>query len=901
MEALLRSTLLFILFVSGCGGALTVKESAVEPPPPKPAWGPETDRLDPAVAPVHYRVGLELDPAVEAYQGEVQIEVRLAEPKKTLWLHSEDHEIDSLEVQHEGKPVVGATHTREKPDWLGIQLPEALGAGRVVLSLRFHGKMKTPLFGLYRTQYEKDWYIFTQFEAIDARKAFPCFDEPGFKTPYEISLTVPTGLGAFTNAPLVRTEAAGEGRTRHIYAPTPPMPSYLVALTVGPLDVAHAPEHDLVRPDGTRLPIRILTAKGRGGEAMLALRETRKILSLEEAYFGTPYPYAKLDLVAVPDFAAGAMENPGLVTYRDRLLLMDEATVTDDELRSYAGIHAHELAHMWFGDLVTMSWWDDLWLNEAFATWLSRKIVGQYRPDWEVGFDAIAGRTRVMDQDSTTVSRRIRERIKARGDIENAFDGITYAKGAAVLDTFERYVGEEAFRDGVRTYLKAHSWKNATYADLLGAIETASGKKGLGIAMDTFLDQAGVPFVHFEPGQCDEQGQTITLRQSRWRPLGGDALAAGEWKIPVCIKGVDTGASVCGVLDGPEGTLKLPGCAEILMPNPDVGGYMVWSLPEAKLVALSGRLEQLTELDQVGLLANLSRLYASGDLDPTVIAAMTPRLLESKSDRVRNAALVLGGGLGALVEDSDIPAWDRYRNSLVGKLLKALRWKGKGKGKEPRPRWRLRRAVLAIAGNSGHRRKVIAKARRVTKAFLRGKPVVRETLRTALSIDAWHGDEAHFDTILKAFLAETDSTRRSALLGALGSFRFDGFPERSFAVAFDERLRVNERGRFIWATSGYHAHRAEAWTWLKANKERVRKLLPRNHARYMPYFPVRACQPELAAELTAVFGPWTQGDDAVEGIERHLATAQDQVKQCLARRQRYGAAIKKVLAPFQKK
>ena len=244
------------------------------------------------------------------------------------------------------------------------------------------------------------------------------------------------------------------------------------------------------------------------------------------------YPYAKLDLVAVPDFGAGAMENAGLITYRDRYLLFDRKTATESELRGYIGIHAHEVAHMWFGDLVTMAWWDDLWLNEAFATWFAGKISNQYKPDWETAYGQIRGRRWVMDQDSSPASRRMREPIKSRGDIENAFDGITYTKGSAVLDMFERYVGEEKFRDGVRMYMERHAWGNATFDDLLDALEDSSKQTGLKSAMASFIDQPGVPHVRILPKPCRDGKTEIEITQSRWQPLGQQTLAPGQWTVP---------------------------------------------------------------------------------------------------------------------------------------------------------------------------------------------------------------------------------------------------------------------------------------------------------------------------------------------------------------------------------
>ena len=315
------------------------------------------------------------------------------------------------------------------PTGFALSAPEKFPKGKATLRLEFTGVMNHKLVGMYRVKHDKHWYVYTQFEPLDARKAFPCFDEPRFKTPYEMTYVTPGDIKAFSNAPIKDSKTLENGQVERRFKATPPLPSYLVATAIGPLDVAEKPSANLKRKDGSILPIRILTVKGRAKDAEYALEEAGRVVAIQEEYFGIHYPYAKLDLVAVPDFGAGAMENAGLITYRDRMLLFDKKTGTEDELRGYIGIHAHEVAHMWFGDLVTMAWWDDLWLNEAFATWYARKVSDVYRPSWKTEFRLISGRRWVMDQDSSTASRRMREPITERGDIKNAFDGITYTRG----------------------------------------------------------------------------------------------------------------------------------------------------------------------------------------------------------------------------------------------------------------------------------------------------------------------------------------------------------------------------------------------------------------------------------------------------------------------------------------
>ena len=847
---------------------------------------PADDRLPGNVRPSAYHVRLDLDPRRADYGGQVRIELQLTEATDTIWLHSENHEVyaHGLSVEHQGRTqrVAGTTLRRGAPDWLAVKTPRPIGPGSAQLLLQFRGEMTTPLFGMYRVQHAGDWYIYTQFEALGARKAFPCFDEPNYKAPFTFQIRSPKADRSFANAPLARPVSAQGDWLRHEFKTTPPLPTYLIALAVGPIDVAHAPEHDLKRADGSSLRIRVLTPKGKAAQAMLALRETQKILTIQEDYFGSPYPFAKLDLVAVPDFAAGAMENPGLITYRDRLLLMDEETVTQAELMSYAYTHAHELAHIWFGDLVTMKWWDDLWLNEAFATWFGWKTVELYRPEWKYLMQRIGSKTWVMDVDSTASARRVREPIRTRGDIENAFDGITYTKGAAVLQMFERYIGEVPFRDGVRAYLKAHEWGNATFGDLAKALAKSANKPKLPQAFSSFIDQAGVPLVRV---QSAKQG-AVSLSQSRWAPLGKHQLKDASWSLPFCLEDAERTRHCTLLTEDAELSVG----AGNPLPNPAMESYAVWQLEPHALRKLLGRLAGMSEMQQVALTNNLRKLYRSGQLDPQTLRSVTPQLLKSQHHSVIHSALVLHGELGRLVAADQVPAFRRLHDGVLGDLVERYGWGEPGD--TDAAALKTRRLVLAIAGISGARPAVIAEAQRRTELFLSGQSVPRETLATALRISAEHGDAELFERGLKAFLAADDIQRRIPLRTALTSFRFKGVVKRLFDLVDHPNLRSNEKGSMIWAVAGDHRTRDEAWALVKNTLPQLVDKLPRRGARYLPYYPRALCAEPLIAELDQIFEPWLERFD---GMKRHLETSKEQLGQCLALRSAYGDALSEIL------
>ena len=855
----------------------------------------ESDRLDDQVVPTSYDVELSLDPDNPNYSGTVTVAIELKSPQKTIWLHSLKHTIKSASFRDASNTVHNLSVTREGEDWLGLGFSDPLVAQTGTLTIDFTGAMDNPLFGMYRVKSEERWYIFSQMEPLGAREAFPCFDEPRFKVPFTVSFKVPEKHKAFFNTPL-KSSQTQNGITTHQYATSKPLPTYLLAMAIGPLEVLHNPADDIARADGSSLQVRILTAHGKSSQAAMALRETKKIMAITEDYFGMPYPYEKLDLVAVPDFEAGAMENPGLITYRDSLLLFDEATVTDRQLASYANTHAHELAHIWFGDLVTMPWWDDLWLNEAFATWFAGKVVSKYRPDWKNKIGALRWFTWVMEQDSNPKSRRIREPIKTRGDIDNAFDGITYGKGYAVLEMFENLIGEEAFQTGIRQYLKDHAWGNATSTDLITAFQKASGREDFSEAFRTFLEQPGVPLISIEPGACTNGQMPVQLSQKRWQPLGGEVLSQQKWHTPICLKAGPKGEKVCTILKEETATIQLPSCPNAVVPNPGGVAYLLWSMPTPWLNKLLVHLKDSPEIDRVSAVGNIRLLYQSGELSAADLLSIAPAMLSDSSARVRNSALTLIGTLSPLVTEDFRPQWNSWLGSLVAPLVKELGW-GSATVKDPKEVWDLRKRVLSMAGKQGANPDVIAEATRRSQAFLKGEEIKRELAATALTIYTYHHGPKLFKEIQVTFENEKDIFRRRTLKSALTSFSDPALVEPMISYAFSDALRDNERDSFIFAPNRNHRTRDLAWTTVKKRLNDIREMLPAQSAKYLPYLLSSHCSEDALNELKTIFEPWVSGSEEqrVKGVDRHMSATQNRLKRCLALRQKNQHALSKMV------
>ncbi|MFN7132438.1 MAG: M1 family metallopeptidase, partial [Myxococcales bacterium] len=529
----MRPMLLLSLLLGAC--------APVPPPlpPPESARRPReaapTGPLPKDVRPVTYSLALTIDPAQPGFSGEAAIELELQRPRSLFWLHGQGLEVTRVAVEPGGgAPALPGYYDQMNDEGLAaLVIPREVGPGRVRLLLAWRARYSSGLDGLYKVLTGDAPSAFTQFEAVSARKAFPGFDEPAFKTPFEVSIRAPKGATVIANTRALGQHEDGEWRV-HRFAPTPPLPTYLLAWAVGALEVVEATP---VPPNAVRhepLPLRGVAVQGRGGRLRWALEQVAPVLASLEAYFGSPYPFDKLDLVAVPDFDASAMENPGAITFREPLLLQDPAQAPRAQQRQYLAVLAHELAHQWFGNLVTMRWWDELWLNESFASWMGARTMAALRPDLEFPVSLQESFEGAMALDSLASARRLRQPIASSHDIRNAFDRLTYSKGAGVLAMFERWLGPEAFRAGMRLYMQRHAFGNATSADLFAALSEAAGRDARG-AFHSFTAQPGVPLLDVEV-RCAEGGTALDVTQSRYLPLGSRASREGQWIVPFCVR-----------------------------------------------------------------------------------------------------------------------------------------------------------------------------------------------------------------------------------------------------------------------------------------------------------------------------------------------------------------------------
>ena len=541
-------------------------------------------RLPDTVRPTDYLITIEPDFDAETFSGRVEIGVEITESVDVIVLNADGLTIEAATVTVEGAQAT-ACHVEADAEHERIALrpPTPVGPGPASLDLRFAGSFNDQLVGLYLSTFTDDdgnerKLATTQFEATHARKCFPCWDEPEFKATFAIKVVLDEGLEAVANGPEVGRRATDGGKIEIEFAPTMPMSTYLVALVAGPLEAT-----DPVDVDG--VPLRIVHLPGKGHLTDFALDAGAFALRYFSDYFGLPYPDRKLDMVAIPDFAFGAMENLGCVIYREVLLLIDPDRATQPELQRAADVINHEIAHMWFGDLVTMKWWNGLWLNEAFATFMEMRCTDAYRPQWQRWTDFGLSRTAAFDTDSLGTTRPIEYEVVSPTDAEGMFDILTYEKGAAVVRMLEQYLGEDRFRDGIRRYMNEHRFGNAETTDLWDALEAETGEPVRRI-MDSWIFQGGYPLI-----SVGTDNGSVSLNQSRMGYLGGTEADEQTWAVPIRYRwraeGRDQPASERMLLDHATTTTIDVARPEWLVANAESAGFFRIAYPADMLDALA--------------------------------------------------------------------------------------------------------------------------------------------------------------------------------------------------------------------------------------------------------------------------------------------------------------------------
>ncbi len=614
--------------------------AAADPPAPR--------FLLPAVAqPQRYALDLTILPERDTFRGAVTIDLDLKQRLSFLWLNGKDLAVESATLRA-GDRAFPARAIAAAGEFLGFGWQQPAGPGAAQLTVRYRGKLndKTAT-GAFRRRSAGDWYVFTTFTAIEARRAFPCFDEPRYKTPWEMTLHVRRSDATLSNARQLSENEEPGGMKRVVFAATAPLPSSLVAFAVGPFEIV-----DAGRAGRNGTPVRIITPRRCAAEAAAARDATPKILDALEQYTGIPYPFDKLDHLALLDSAFGAIENPGLIGYDRKVLLAKPENETPERRLAMRETMAHELAHQWFGNLVTMSAWEDVWLSEGFATWMANKLMEEALPP---------GRNRILTLDAAPGVAQVRAPMSSRWQMRNVYSPMVYHKGAATLRMLENWLGAAEFQRGIRSYLAAHEFGSAITADFEFALQTATGRDVRPV-LDSLLDRSGAPVIAAET-RCDSAPRLV-LRQERYTPLGAHPEQR-LWTLPVCVKG-DGLAARCLVLGSREMEVPLASCPSWVFANAGATGYYRTLLAPNLLQALERHFGELTPAERLSFAQDVQALVENGRLPAAQALRLLPTMARDSEPLVVLEAGNLAAVLAPIVPATLKPKFDAFVRAVFG-------------------------------------------------------------------------------------------------------------------------------------------------------------------------------------------------------------------------------------------
>ena len=851
------------------------------------AQAPPTFRLGDAATPAAYDVRFAIDPREERFTGEARIELRIHRATPVLWLNATDIEIEAATLRQDDRDVA-VDVVAGGEDFVGLKARgDPFAAGAAVASLRYRGKLESRASeGIFRRRDGGEWYVMTQFEDVSARRALPCFDEPEWKTPWRITIDAPSAYGAFANTPETGAAPIADrpGWTRHEFAATQPLPTYLVALAVGPYDVV-----DGGAAGAKRTPLRYLVPKGRGPDARYAREATPKILEWLEGYFGIPYPFEKLDSLARPDSVRSfAMENVGLITYGTDSLLARPREETPRFFRHYTSIGAHEIAHMWFGDLVTMKWWDDAWLNEGFATWIALKAMYRLHPEWDTGVYRSTARDRAIAVDRLASARRVRNPVNSKDDISGAFDSISYEKAGTVLEMFEQWMGEERFRQGVRDYLARHAWGSATSEDFFRAIGAASGRPETVAALQGFVDQPGVPLIDVAL-RCEKGSASLEISQQRLRPVGSKAEER-DWMTPACFRYPGRDGKVhtqCAEVRKANAPLKLASadrCPAWILGNAGGTGHYVVRYAPADMKRITGNARALPEREVTAFLGDAAVLAESG-------LATLDAALEAADAGLRHAspgAQFLAVRLLETLRDPWLtPAQAKRKGEIVRRrvlpLARKVGWlETPG---EPDPVKDLRTTLMPYAAEREAGGALRREARRLALAWTADRSAVPQSMVPAvLDTAARFADRETYGKLEPLALADGDGVERRQVHAALAKVRDPALRERALGLLLGgtkeaPAVRAREVTLFLMDASEDEANRSASFAFVRTNFDALVERMSRNAPAFLPGSLKGLCtraERDLFGEFFRERAPRFEGgkrryDEALEAIDLCVA------------------------------
>ena len=814
----------------------------------EPAFSFDTTpgKLPKTVVPIHYAI--ELKPNLEnlTLAGSEVVDIEVREPTARLVLNAENMTLSSATIDD------GAQSARialdNDAETATLTFPQPLTVGRHQLRIAFTGRIAKSDSGLYVVDYPTDKgskrMISSHLAPGDARRVFPCWDEPAFKATFALTVTVPRAFLAVSNMPVAREEAVNATSKRVSFLPTPKMSSYLVQLTAGELEQISA------EVDG--VAVSVITIAGKRAQGRFALDSALELLRYFNDYFAIRYPLPKLDLIAVPHGYVTAMEHWGAITFRESLLLFDPAASAGTARRNIFVLIAHEISHQWFGNLVTMGWWNNLWLNEGFATWMEAKATEHFHPQWQTWLNGGEHKQSAMSQDARGTAHPIQQPVADESAASAMFDGITYYKAAAIVRMLESYLGEDAFRAGLRRYMAEHAYGNTTTADLWQALEAASGKPVAAVAA-TFIEQPGVPLVVGE-ANCAGDEQRIVLRQERFT-IGGPDAAPRRWQVPVAVGPLRAlRAPQTALLQDEPKEIAAGRCGEPVKLNPgDIGYYRV-QYDAAARAALAKSFALMSPADRVNMLADGWALVEAGRASSPTYFELVEEIASDDSRPVWEHVIRTVRRLDHLQRNRpERPAFQAYARAKLRPVLDRLTWD------EPRPdadgAGPLRARLIRTLGELGDE-DVLAEARRRFAAFLRDPTALRPGLRDAVThVVGLGADRRTYNTLLSLARKSTNSVERERYYSAAASARDPALARDTLNLTLTDEVPSTLIDDVINRVASAGEQPDLAWAFVKRN---FSALATKQGSSFRNYFVSNFMQvfsdPARAAEL-ASFAP----------------------------------------------
>lgn len=844
--------------------------------------GSRAQRLPDNAIPDSYDLKFEPDLSAATFAGEETIHVRLQKAATSVVLNSAEIEIKEASIASGDFKQAAFFKTDDKSETATITVPSMVPAGPAEIHIRFTGVLNDKLRGFYLSQTARRRYAVTQFEATDARRAFPCFDEPAYKAVFRISLVVDKGDTAISNGKIL-ADNPGPANGKHTiqFSDSPKMSTYLVAMMVG--------DFACIEGSTDGIPIRVCAVPEKKDLLSFALLSAENNLKFYDTYYTTKYPFHKLDVIAFPDFSAGAMENTAAITYRETLLTIDDKNASVDSHQAVVGVLAHEMAHMWFGDLVTMKWWNDIWLNEGFATWMSAKPSESWKPEWHAETGEIQQTVGALGNDSIASVRAIRSRAETPAEIQALFDGVAYAKTASVLRMVEAYVGPEVFRKGVNAYLERHAYANTSAEDFWNQM-AATSEKPVDQIMAGFTQQPGAPLITVKSscstkilkknmfGKKEAHSTQVTISQQRYF---GDAskLDAGSqemWQIPVNLRPAGGKDGPYVVLAGRQQTFDLPGCSPWVYANAGGRGYYYSEYDAATLGKMSAELETtFSPEERIHFLADAWGMVRVGHLN---VADYLSMLEKMRGERTRAVVAEMTSRFAGLhdyfVASRDRPALEKWIQDFLHPMASELgETPVAGETDEKRE---LRSDVFGILTSYGRDPQLIAKARVLVEQYMRDPGSVDGSLAgNALNVAAITGDAALYDRYVQHLKTAKTPEEYYNYFYTLGSFSSAELTKRTYEFALSPEVKNQDLG-ILFGPLGNPDAQAAAWELFKTNYDAIMSKAGEALGNGFAGAAGAFCDEKLRDDSQDFFA-----SKNLAGVERVLQNAKDQVNLCI--------------------